>query len=226
MPVEHTYKHPVWNSRSQTLDEFPDVCPWCERSTTAKPVFTEEHLQDMDFGDGMFLEIVFQCVHESCDRLFIAQYYGEQANNFPLRLDQLVPPRIFKDVHELVNNTQIPERVREDLLETNHCHQSKLFQAFGCMVRRVVHSICADKQAVGSDLKRQIDDLFNRGIFTEEIANRAHDLRTLGRHGAHPEWEIVTPEMADIGVAHMIWILQTIYLAPPDRNWRKSGKRR
>lgn len=52
-----------------------------------------------------------------------------------------------------------------DLLEADRCFHSKLYNAFGALARRVVHSICADKGAYEArDLYIQIEDLGGRGL--------------------------------------------------------------
>jgi hypothetical protein len=106
----------------------------------------------------------------------------------------------------------IPELVRDDIREADRCYHNQLFNAFGAMARRVVHSICADKEAYEhNSLEVQINDLLTRSLITQEVSDRMHLLRKLGRNGAHPEWEIVSSEMAKTGWETMLWLVSEVY---------------
>lgn len=226
MAEEHYFKNALGRTAHIPIDGYPSVCPHCEESSGSQPIHTAEHLQDPDEGIGIFLEVVFKCRNPRCERIFIAGYTGEQDLLVPLQLGKIMPPRTLADIKDLLTDKRIPERVREDLLETNRCYRNGSYQAFGAMVRRIVHSICSDLGASGRDLYAEIEDLRAKGLVSNEIADRAQDLRTLGRHGAHPEWETVTEKMADLGIQHLLWIIRTLYQCPPDQQWRTTGKRR
>jgi tetratricopeptide (TPR) repeat protein len=121
----------------------------------------------------------------------------------------------------------LPPLVRDDLIETQVCLQNKCWNAFGAMARRTVHSICADLGCAKGDLKDQIEDLAaNHKLKTDE-SQTSHEIRTLGRNGAHPEWEPVTEQMATIGWGLLIWLCKRLYEQPPaSPNWSSTTGRR
>jgi len=115
-------------------------------------------------------------------------------------------------VTELVWDTALPLLVRADLREADRSYHAKLYNAFGAMARRVVHSICADKGAYeNKDLHNQIEDVLRRNLVSAEVAQRMQVLRTLGRNGAHPEWENVSQEQAEKGMELLLWIVREVY---------------
>lgn len=124
----------------------------------------------------------------------------------------------------------VPKRVRDDLREAETVFHARCWNAFGAMARRVIHAICAEKRAPAKvDLKDQIEHLKVSGDITTEIAVRMQELRTLGRSGAHPEWEPVEQVMAEQGFKYMHWIVRQIYdldEAPELRGWEKTIKKR
>ncbi|HIA52404.1 MAG TPA: DUF4145 domain-containing protein [Candidatus Melainabacteria bacterium] len=121
----------------------------------------------------------------------------------------------------------LPSNVRDDVIESQACLQNKCWNAFGAMARRTVHSICADLGCSKGDLKDQIDELCALNRLKLEEANSAHEIRTLGRNGAHPEWEPVTEEMATSGWGLLIWLCKRLYEQPPaSPNWSTTTTRR
>lgn len=133
------------------------------------------------------------------------------------------------DPSELTKIANIPDQVRDDLIEAESCYHANLPNAFGAMARRVIHSICEDKGAFDQNLFDQITALVGNGIFSQEIGERAHALRTLGRNAAHPEWEPVTQEMAREGIELLYWLVRTVYghsNPPPVPQWADLGRRR
>lgn len=114
---------------------------------------------------------------------------------------------------DLVNEVRlVPDLVRKDLLEADRCYHNKLFNAFGAMARRVVHSMCAAQGAYAApNLHQQIEDIKNRNLVSSRVADYMHALRTMGRNGAHPEWEAVTEEMAEKGMKILLWLIKEVY---------------
>lgn len=121
----------------------------------------------------------------------------------------------------------LPSLVRDDLIETQVCLQNQCWNAFGAMARRTVHSICANLGCARGDLKEQIDDLAANHKLNADESRTAHEIRTLGRNGAHPEWEPVTEQMATIGWGLLVWLCKRIFEQPPaSPNWSSTTGRR
>jgi tetratricopeptide (TPR) repeat protein len=121
----------------------------------------------------------------------------------------------------------LPSLVRDDLIETQVCLQYQCWNAFGAMARRTVHSICADLGCGKGDLYDQIEDLGASHKLNPDESRTAHEIRTLGRNGAHPEWEPVTEQMATIGWGLLVWLCKHLYEQPPaSPNWSSTTERR
>lgn len=117
--------------------------------------------------------------------------------------------------------------VRDDLIETQVCLQNQCWNAFGAMARRTVHSICAERGCARGDLRDQIEELAANHTLNIEESRAAHEIRTLGRNGAHPEWEPVTEEMATSGWGLLVWLCKRLYEpAPANPNWSATTARR
>lgn len=209
------------------------VCPYCRSEDLQVMDCHGATLFDEEGEDyyGEQLEVIFRCLRRPCSRFLIAEFYLDPNSIHELDGYELVkthPPQPNLAIADLTRRIAIPEYVEADLGEAAECLKHELYQAFGVMARRTIHSICADKDADGRDLATQINSLRASGELTDEVADRAHELRTLGRHGAHPEWELLTKELADEGMLHLLWIVETLYKAPPprDRQFRRSAERR
>jgi hypothetical protein len=93
--------------------------------------------------------------------------------------------------------------------------------ACGVMCRRAMHVLCQDKNATGKDLHDQLKDLRDRHEITPDLWEWAEELRVVGKHGAHPEWEDVTMEDADYAMRFLREILRYVYVNPAERAARK-----
>jgi nicotinic acid phosphoribosyltransferase len=91
------------------------------------------------------------------------------------------------------------------------------YNACGVMARRAMHCLCSDKGAKGKDLYDQLLYLKDNNLITPDLWEWAEELRIVGRSGAHPEWEEVTPEDADYAVRFLREIIRYVYINPAER---------
>lgn len=80
----------------------------------------------------------------------------------------------------------IPEKIAVDFKGGINCLSINEYKAAAAMFRRSLQQVMIDKNASGSDLFAQIDDLEKRQIITSQVKNWAHEIRLWGNHGAHP----------------------------------------
>jgi len=221
--------------RNVSVESYPR-CPTCERELIHNPFFFDTKSHSNEEGDEYYGEsvyMIYRCIDLKCNQLVTITYYLDPnaLHDECFELISSYPAQPLPQLTELLRRKNIPEQVRADILECGECAKHELYQAFGSMARRVIHSVCASKNAVGKDLAQQIDNLLANSTFTQEIADRAHEIRCLGRNGAHPEWEPLYKNHAENGLAHLIWITQKVYpepeLPPPtDHEYRKNLKKR
>ena len=198
-------------------------CPVCNREMPMEHKTGWSEPVEVTYTDGRteMLELqdwsVFRC--QGCHSpVVISRWDGDDI--------EVVYPK--PKLSDLTNTAVLPAMVREDLTEAERCYHSKLNNAFGAMARRVVHSVCTDKGASGHDLYTQIEYLVRGGVFSADVAQRAHAIRTLGRNGTHPEWEPVTPSMTHEGMRLLHWFVRTVYAVdvPQVPAWASNSKKR
>jgi hypothetical protein len=111
--------------------------------------------------------------------------------------------------------------VGEAASETERCLAVEAYNACGVMGRRAIHSICQNKKAVGKDLYAQLEWLKDSRVITPDLWEWTEELRILGRNGAHPEWQDVSPKDAEYAVRFLREIIKYIYILPSERTSRK-----
>jgi len=125
-------------------------------------------------------------------------------------------PTVIPVLHEAV-----PAEVRRATIEADKCLSTRAPNACGVMARRAIHAICQDMRAEGKDLHDQLKFLRDAHQITPDLWKWAEELRIVGRSGAHPEWEDVSPEEADYAVRFLREIIRYVYINPFERDQRK-----
>ncbi|MBX9724093.1 MAG: DUF4145 domain-containing protein [Candidatus Obscuribacterales bacterium] len=125
----------------------------------------------------------------------------------------------------LINEVKV-EDVRRDLTEADRCFHNALYHAFAAMARRVVYSICHDKNSKGDSAKERIAYLVKNGIISSYLGTLAEEIVDLGDYGAHPEWELITKEQAKEGFKRLCTLVQLVYeIPPPGASWKEQSRR-
>lgn len=81
----------------------------------------------------------------------------------------------------------IPDKINQDMKEAYVCYDNNCFKASVAMARRALQNAVRDKGAKGEDLYNEIENLASKHIITPELKDWAHEIRSLGNIGAHPE---------------------------------------
>ena len=81
--------------------------------------------------------------------------------------------------------TNLPPQIKSSLTEAVRCHSAACFKASALMVRRTLEELCADKNAVGGDLKARLKALGQNILVPQELLDAADELRLLGNDAAH-----------------------------------------
>ncbi len=100
------------------------------------------------------------------------------------------------------------------------CSRFKILAGVG--IRVLVESVCKNKNALGDNLEKKIDDLVGRGILSKDGADILHKTRLLGNRAAH---EIVEPKEEELDVAMDIIenLLKNVYIIPEKAQKLKIG---
>jgi hypothetical protein len=84
-------------------------------------------------------------------------------------------------------NSHVPPNVRQAFDEAYACSSVSAWNAVGAMCRLAIQHVVLDKQAAGATLFEQIRDLHNKGLISKRVADFAHQVRMIGRDGAHAD---------------------------------------
>ncbi|MFH0771236.1 MAG: DUF4145 domain-containing protein [Candidatus Omnitrophota bacterium] len=84
-------------------------------------------------------------------------------------------------------SSDIPEKIRNIFLEALCDFGIKSWNSTATMCRRTVQELAMEKGATGDTLFAQIDDLASRQIITQDLKDWAHEIRILGKEGAHAD---------------------------------------
>ena len=110
-------------------------------------------------------------------------------------------------------NIKIHEIIRCDIEEAKKCFSVSAFSATVVMARRAVESICIDKGANKSNqLYKQIEEIRQKEIITEDLKEWATEVRYTGNTGAHAGLQPTKEDAESIlhlaeQFAHVIYVL-------------------
>lgn len=171
------------------------VCPYCGMNVTFAWVGTSEHGGRLEnylynyYGNNDIVWAIAQCPR--CKDCVLMK--GKKTNQGVFSVDNIYPFPLPTKTNELIH-----EKVREDLDEAKRCLSVVAYRACAVMCRRAIQQACIEKGAdVNKNLEKQIDELKDKGIITNQIQSWAHSSRWVGNDAAHPNHTEVTKEDAE-----------------------------
>lgn len=144
-------------------------CPSCRQMGTFDPLGRD--LQSIS-DDSILGQR--KCPNPRCEAHVFVIIQGRAVRSYPPELIDF-------------DSTDVPPAVTAALEEAIACHASGCFRASAMMVRRTLEALCADRGAVGGDLKARIADLGSKIVLPSELLAGLDDLRLLGNDAAHIE---------------------------------------
>jgi len=112
-------------------------------------------------------------------------------------------------------DARIPEHIRKDIDEAKLCFSVNAYRACAVMARRAIQNACIDKGAdKNKKLIKQIEELANKGVITNDIKEWADIVRWVGNNAAHPDKNEVTKEDAEDILELAEQFMHVIYVAP------------
>lgn len=189
-------------------------CRGCKQQVRGIPL-TQPQYHISAFDDDPWF--ICRCPTRLCELSFVIY------NKLNDRIYQVYPSPNFsaKDYH-----LAIPEKIREDLAESDRCLHVQAYKGVVVMCRRVIQNIVLDRIGDGSisdpsvknkKLYQQIDALLTNGLITKDLRDTAHEIRHFGNFGAHPSDDILdntTGEDATMIDKLTFDLVHAIYIIP------------
>ncbi|MCI0331061.1 MAG: DUF4145 domain-containing protein [candidate division Zixibacteria bacterium] len=222
------------------------LCPHCGihslhiqlEPTKALPQYKEEIVIKAKDGqeyptDVQLQHFIFECVNCKKHTYILFQNYvaiHRKPGDWSPGPTSLGQPPIAEENAKIIHqypiatpiiHDSVPDEIKKAAIEAEKCLSVRAFNACGVMTRRAIHSLCQNKGATGKDLYEQLKFLKENHLITPDLWEWAEELRVIGRSGAHPEWEEVTPEEADYAVNFLREIIRYVYINPAERASRK-----
>jgi hypothetical protein len=170
------------------------ICPHCG-------VFAQfvDNTRSSVGGETHFIS---QCV--SCSRLVLTVRSGDGET----LLDYY--PRLVRTV-----DASVPEAVGAAFVEAQRCFDVGAYNACATMCRRAVQAAVVERGGKGETLFKQIDDLAEQRLITPALQEWAHEVRVIGKVGAHADEPIeATVEDARDGLAFAEELFDHLYVLP------------
>jgi hypothetical protein len=110
----------------------------------------------------------------------------------------------------------IPEDVARYWLQAKKCLVDRNYDAAIVMTRSAIQIALRASNAIGDNLKQEIDDLATKGVLPSLMKDWAHNVRELGNESAHPKpnQEPTTARDANDLVTFMDFLFQYMYSLP------------
>ena len=172
---------------------------------------TDETRDGTDYEWGKFAT-VFVC--PVCEELTLGTYWW---------IDLLGEPEDYRRVYPSErDNTALPDKVRERL-ETALKVKRIDPASYAVAIRRMLETVTNTEGAAGRDLFHKLDDLARQGRIPQPLAEIGHELRNLGKFGAHDEE--IEVEQADVPMIEDLAeaILEYLYRAPAKLQAVRTG---
>lgn len=170
------------------------ICPHCDVHST------------ITFVAGYGSHYIYRC--DRCEGLVLlimsdSSAHATIVDQYPKKVPKLDPA--------------IPTDVASDYIEAVKCFDVGANKASAVMCRRALQTSVIQKGATEDKLNDQIDELFKKGVITEDIMNWSHEIRLTGNLGAHPDkdgLQHITPQDADDLIKFMEEYLNYVYIMP------------
>ena len=108
-----------------------------------------------------------------------------------------------------------PDEIGRYWLQARRNIQSENWDAAAIMARSALQAALRDKNANGSTLKQEIDDLAAKGILAPIMKEWANQIRLLGNESAHPNpAQVIDPQDARDIMEFLNFLLEYLYTFP------------
>lgn len=123
-------------------------------------------------------------------------------------------------------DSNIPNELAKDLDEAKMCFSVGCYRACAVMARRCIQNACFEKGAKETDLVKQIKELCQLGIITNDIEEWATVVRWVGNDAAHPDKEPVKKEDAEDCLNLAEQFLHVIFVTSAVAKARRAARKK
>ncbi len=140
----------------------------------------------------------------NCKRgIYLEGHVINHNGNFPFKAFNTCYPA--PDIERAPEFT--PEQAAHDFEEAASCLRTGNYKAASIMARASLEAAVKSLEAKGNNLKEKINDLAARHIITPDLADWAHEIRTIGNNAAHDGTPHTKQDAEDIiDFAEMLYI--------------------
>ncbi|HBO3781259.1 TPA: DUF4145 domain-containing protein [Pseudomonas aeruginosa] len=120
-----------------------------------------------------------------------------------------------------------PEAVGRYWLQAKRSLKDQNWDAAALMARSSLQVSLREQNAVGANLKQEIDDLAKKGVLPKIMQDWAHSVRELGNDSAHPKVDQppTSPQDAKDIISFMDYLFEYLYTLPKRINEYRERKK-
>lgn len=167
-----------------------NFCLRCNFETNHFQLHNVTKYSDNDDFDYRINYLIVKCC--GCERISfrdefinLDEMYPDEENNWhPNITIETYPPKL-KVKRKLKDIYVLPTKLKIVYEESINAFNSDCFLLAGVAFRAIIEAICMDKNIIGKDLAKKIDNLVKQKLITEKEAQRLHSIRFLGNDSVH-----------------------------------------
>lgn len=200
---------------TEAAENLRIACPKCTGKTAHKVLASlREHGSDDEEYQWIVDHQIVQCA--GCDKVSFRQESSDSETYYIPDIgytEKLYPPRLEGMKGLGYDRHHLPPLVRRIYDETLQAISIQLPVLAGIGLRALVETVCKDRSAEGSDLKKKITHLVEQKVLTPAGASILDKIRTLGNSAAH-EVKPHSDQQLVLAMEIIEHLLQEVYILP------------
>ncbi len=188
------------------LDVFRLTCAFCR----AKGNFSLAHRETKQHADDKNKVLLFDTLKCGNCANFLMVFWSSGGSLYDYR----VVPSPVGDYEKAPDAW--PAEVGRFWLQARRALKRGDNDAASVMARSALQATLRHQQAVGANLRAEIDGLAAKGLLPPVMKEWAHELRLLGNNSAHPDATSAPPTKKDVTdvIEFLEYLLQYLYILP------------
>jgi Domain of unknown function (DUF4145) len=173
-----------------SVETKKNYCLRCNFDTNHIPLHKETVNSDNEDFEYQIKYFIVKCC--GCNRISFREEFINIEEQYPDEDDMWHPiitidtyPNERKVKQSLRDTFVLPKKLKVVYEEAINAFNSNCFLLTGVGFRAIIEAICLDKNIIGKDLSKKIDNLVKQKLITEKEAQRLHSIRFLGNDSVH-----------------------------------------